>query len=101
MKNQTWLTRIHQLFSVKPSRKHRRRRKAKTGFQFETLETRNLLASVSFDAANELLTFQADAGQVDIVAVSAASADTLQIQVGGGDQIVLAGDAVGLSLIHI
>ena len=95
MKNQTWLNKVYQLLSVKPSRKHRRRSKARTGLQFETLETKNLLASVSFDASAELLTFQADAGQADIVAVSAVSEDTLQIQVGGGDQIVLAGDAVG------
>jgi len=93
MKNQTWLNKVHQLITVKPSRKHRRRRKAQSGLQFETLEAKNLLASVSFDASAEVLTFQADAGQVDIVAVSAPTADTLQIQVGGGDQIVLAGDA--------
>ena len=97
MKNQNWLTKIHQSITVKPSRKHRRRRKAKTGLQFEALEAKNLLATVSFDASAELLVFQADAGEVDIVSVSAASADTLQIQVGSGDQIVLGGDAVGNS----
>ena len=54
-----------------------------------------MLASVSFDAGAEFLTFQADAGEVDVVSVSSPTADTLQIQVAGGDEIALGGDAVG------
>ena len=100
MKNQTWLSKIQKSINVKPSRKQRRRRNSKTGLKFEILETRNLLATVSFDASVGLLTFQADAGEIDNVSVSVQPASTiglqtLQVQVGGGDQIVLAGDAVG------
>jgi Ca2+-binding RTX toxin-like protein len=95
MKNSTWLSAARIKINGKPSRTKRRRDRVKNELQFETLEAKNLLASVSFDAAAESLTFQADAGEVDIVAVSAPTAGTLQIQVNGGDEIVLAGDAVG------
>lgn len=63
--------------------------------RFEHLEIRNLLATIAFDSATSLLTFNADAGEADVVTVDALDANTLQIQVGGGDAIVLGGDAIG------
>ena len=53
-----------------------------------------MLASVSFDAGSGLLQFDADVGQADIVTVSTAAPDVLQIQVGNGDAIELADDAI-------
>ena len=94
MKNQSWISKIKKAISVAPSRKRRRRLKRTTS-TFESLEARNLLASVSFDANVGSLAFVADAGQADIVDVSAPTATSLQIQVGNGDSISLLGDAAG------
>jgi len=50
---------------------------------------------VSFDVVENVipvLSFNADAGEVDVVSVSGPTEDTLQIQVGGGDSIELTGD---------
>ncbi len=94
MKNVTWISNIKKMIIGAPSRRSRRRFSAGP-LRIESLEPRCLLASVSFNAGAELLTFQAEAGEADVVSVSAPSADTLQIQVGGGDEIVLGGDAVG------
>jgi len=84
-----------------------RRSTRKQSLTFQSLEQRNLLASVSFDAgffngdaaANGLglVTFVADDGQSDVVTVSSPSADTIQIQVGNGDSISLQGSATGNS----
>ena len=62
------------------------------------MEPRNLLASVSFDAAAGSLAFEADAGQADVVDVTVDSVSGLflEIQV-AGDSIVLEGDASGNS----
>lgn len=95
MNNYTWLLRIKESLTGKPHEKKRRRTRSPHSLTFEKLEDKNLLATVSFDAGSSLLEFQADAGEADIVTVSAPSADTLQIQVGGGDEIALADDAVG------
>ena len=60
----------------------------------ETLEDRRLLAVVSYDAASDALTFTADAGDADDVTIVGDNfANTLQILVGNGDAITLAGDA--------
>jgi len=94
MKKMTWVANIKNAIFGTPTR--RTRRKSSNGqLTFKSLETRNMLASVSFDAGAEFLTFQADAGEVDVVSVSSPTADTLQIQVAGGDEIALGGDAVG------
>ncbi len=76
------------------SRKTRRTIKA-NGLTIASLEQRNLLASVSFDAGAGVISFTADAGQADIVSVSSPATDSLQIQVGAGDSLVLQGDAGG------
>ena len=54
-----------------------------------------MLATVGFDSGSGLLTFTADAGEADIVAVSSPSQDILQIQLGNDEAIVLQGDAIG------
>ena len=94
MKSLQWL---ESLFGFAFSRENRRSRRRPKRYDLvtESLEARNLLASVSFDAGLSQLDFQADAGEVDIVSVSSPAADVLQIQVGNGDSITLAGDAVG------
>ena len=105
MKNYNWISKISQSVVGKKNRKFRRRLR-KQSFTFESLEQRNLLASVSFDAdffngaggAAEGLgqvTFVADDGQSDVVSVSSPSANTLQIQVASGDSIALQDDAAG------
>ena len=95
MKKLNWLNDImRSLFPLAPKQR-RRRKSGASSLQFSSLEPKNLLATVSFDAGAEQLTFQADSGVVDTVTVSAASPNTLQIQVGAGEQIALAGDAVG------
>lgn len=98
MKNQNWLSNIIKSMVGLPSRKARRQNQGKQKpLSFESLEPRNLLASVSFDAGAESLVFQADAGQADEVTVSETTGGSLQIQVGNGDSIVLQGDAAGNS----
>lgn len=84
----------------KQSAKHRearRRRLAnlmtKRAPQVETLEDRNLLAVVGYDAAFNDLTVDGDAGEADDIQL-VGSGDTLTITVGNGDEITLAGDAV-------
>ena len=61
---------------------------------YEHLESRELLAVVGFADGSGQLTFTSDLGEADIVDVSSPAADTLQIVVGNGDEIALAGDAV-------
>ncbi len=94
MKNTRWLDSLcrNDTTNRTPDRRKRRSSAAKLGI--EQLESRQLLASVAFDAANSLLTFTADAGQVDTVLVSSSTPQQLEIQVGVGDVITLAGDAV-------
>ena len=94
MKNLCWISKIKKSISVTPSR-GRRRRHRRAISTFESLEARNLLASVSFNAGDGSLAFVADAGQADVVDVSAPTATSLQIQVGNGDSISLLGDAAG------
>ena len=92
MKNTQWVSKI--IRSLVPAKSRRRRRiNRASGLTIASLEQRNLLASVSFDAGAGLISFTADAGQADIVDVSSPAADTLQIQVGAGDSLVLQGDA--------
>lgn len=106
MKNYNWISKISHTVVGKKNRKFRRRTRRQS-LMFQSLEQRNLLASVSFNAfvsppdvliegAGPLF-FEADPGDSDIVSLSAPAANTLQIQVGGGDSIVLHGDAVGRS----
>ena len=97
MKKRTWLSSLKNFVNGTGSRKVRRRYHKSNNLQFDSLEARNLLATVSFDAGTEALTFQSDVGVADIVTVSAPDVDTLQIQVGGGEAISLSGDAVGNS----
>lgn len=103
MKKYNWISKISQSIVGKKNRNFRRRAR-KQSLMIESLEQRNLLASVSFDSnflvgggSTGQLTFQADDGDQDVVSLSAPSATSLQIQVGGGDSIVLQGDAVGNS----
>ena len=91
MKKLHWISKIKNSLNVAPSRKTRRKRRSSVSF--ESLEARNLLASVSFDAGDGSLSFAADSGQADIVQVSAPTATSLQIQVGNGDSIELLNDA--------
>jgi len=60
----------------------------------ERLEDRRTPATVTYTTASGALQFAADAGDVDSVTISAASANTVQIDVANGDTIVLAGDAI-------
>ena len=94
MKKPHWISNIKKSLVGTPSRKHRRR-KRKSVATFESLESRKLLASVSFDAGVGALSFTADSGQADIVSVSAPTTTSLQIQVGNGDSISLQDDASG------
>ena len=92
MKSYQWLSKFSQSTFGKKSR-NKRRRIRKRALAIESLEPRNLLATVSFDGG--VLDFQADTGQADIVSVSATSDGALQIQVGAGDSILLLDDAIG------
>ena len=79
MKSYQWLSKFSQSTFGKKSR-NKRRRIRKRALVIESLEPRNLLATVSFNGA--FLNFQADAGQADVVSVSETSDGALQIQVG-------------------
>jgi hypothetical protein len=57
------------------------------------LEDRMVPAVVSYTTASGALTFTGDAGEADIVSVSAPAANQVQIRVGNGDAITLAADA--------
>ena len=94
MKKLHWIANIKSSFVCTPSRKHRRRQRRVVS-TFESLEARNLLASVSFDTGNGSLSFDSDVGQIDAVTVSAPTATSLQIEVGNGDSISLLDDASG------
>ena len=94
MKKPNWISNVKKSLVGTPSRKHRRR-KRKSVSTFESLESRKLLASVSFDAGVGALSFTADSGQADIVSVSSPTATSLQIQVGNGNSISLQDDASG------
>ncbi len=96
MNKRHWLLSIRNSLFIKPSRQKRRRQKSNS-LAIQSLEERNLLATISFDAAAGLLSFEADAGQTDVVSVLEPVADSLEIRVAGGDSIVLQGDAVGNS----
>ena len=104
MKNCQWLSKVSQSMFGKKTRNTRRRIR-KRALAIESLEQRNLLATVSFDAgffdssnggATGLLSFQADAGEADVVTVTNVTAGPgfFSIQVGAGDSIVLEGDAL-------
>ena len=95
MSIQDLLKNIKESMAGKPSR--RRRRRPNNSLQIAELESRQLLASVSFDASAGLLSFDADAGQADVVSVSAPTATSIQIQVGNGDSIALQDDALNNS----
>jgi Ca2+-binding RTX toxin-like protein len=92
MKKIQWISSLRQSLVPSRSRKARRANRA-NGLEITSLEPRNLLASVSFDASSGVVSFEADAGQADVVTVSSPAAETLQIQVGAGDSFVLQGDA--------
>ncbi len=102
MKNYNWISRISRTVVWKKNRKFRRRTRTQL-LMIESLEQRNLLASVTFNSITTGIQdggqvfFQADDGDLDVVSLSAPTANSLQIQVGGGDSIVLEGDAVGNS----
>ena len=70
----------------------RKKRSAQTG-PAEAVESRMMLSAVSFDAGT--LTFDAAADVLDEVDVSAPDANSLVIEVGGGDTIQLNGAAAG------
>ena len=76
-------------------KKNRSINSLRRNFGLESLESRDMLTTVGFDFGTEQLTFTADGGEVDTVEVSAPDANTLQIVVGNGDEIVLQGDAAG------
>ena len=94
MKKIEWISSLRQ--SIIPSRSRKTRRANRSnGLEVTSLEPRNLLASVSFDASAGIVAFTADAGQADVVTVSSPAAETLQIQVGAGDSLLLQDDAIG------
>ena len=100
MKRQNWISEIRKSVVGKRTRNFRRRIRRRA-LAIESLEQRNLLATVSFDAGAfdgglGALTFQADAGRADDIAVTDSSLGPgfFSIQV-DGDSIVLAGDAIG------
>ena len=98
MKNYHWISSFRKSIFRKKTRNLRRRIR-KQALTIESLESRNLLASLSFNTnpVGDLMfgsvLFVADDGEADIVTVSAPTLDSLQIQVGAGDSIVLDGDA--------
>ena len=96
MKRSNWTQKLQQEIYGKRTGSLRKKR-ANNTLATAVLEPRNLLASISFDAGTGLLSFEADAGQADVVDVSVNSvaSDLLQIQVGNGDSITLLGDAAG------
>ncbi|QDU23547.1 beta strand repeat-containing protein [Urbifossiella limnaea] len=59
----------------------------------EGLEDRVKPATLNYDAATDLLTFTADAGDTDNVAVTAPGANQVVIVVANGDTLTLTGDA--------
>lgn len=69
------------------ARKNRAPGRSLVPLRAEQFETRALLSAVSFNGGT--LEFEADAGETDLVTVSAPDADTLRIDVGNGDAIVL------------
>lgn len=62
--------------------------------KLERLEDRATPATVNYTSASGFLQFVADFGEADAVTVTSSAANTVQIQVGNGDSIVLAGDAI-------
>ena len=97
MKNTRWISNLKQSLVPSTTRKTRRKRRTTNCLAISELEQRNLLAAVSFDAGAGSVSFLADADQTDIVSLSAPTANSLQIQVGAGDSLVLEGNAVGNS----
>lgn len=95
MKNKTWIEIVkEQIAQAAPSGKPRHRQsQCPQGFDFTTLESRQLLATVAYTAATEALVFTADVGQADVVSVSSPAQDQLQLQL-TGDSFALSGDAV-------
>lgn len=60
---------------------------------FEQFEDRRMMAIINYNAATNLLSFTADAGDADNVTVTSPAANRVRIVVGGGDTISLTGDA--------
>src|SRR2546423_874901 len=71
-----------------------RKRRHVFGPHVEVLEDRTAPAVVTYTQSTGLLDFTADAGETDNVAVTAPAANQVQIVVGNGDSITLAGDAL-------
>jgi len=61
--------------------------------RMEALEDRVVPATITYTQATGLLQFTADPGKSDNVTITAPAANMVQIEVGNGDSITLAGDA--------
>jgi len=90
MRKQQWLSSIRNSIVGKKTRSFRRKNRRQP-LRFQSLEQRNLLASVSLSGT--VLTFSGTL-EADIVSVSATPENALQIQVGAGDSISLGGGAI-------
>ena len=94
-----WLAewkRTRQFARINKRKSRRRVSSVKPPLQAEVLEDRTLLSSVSYTAATDQLNFDGTLN-ADTVSVSSPAANTLQIDVGMGDTISLADDALGNS----
>ena len=98
MKNYHWISKFRQSIAGTKTRNFRRRIR-KQALAIESLEQRNLLASVSLSSGTAggqlfgVVSFVADIEQADIVTLSAPTPDSVQILVGAGDSIVLDSEA--------
>ena len=99
LKNVHWISKFRQSI-VGTKTRNLRRRIRKQALTIESLEQRNLLASISLELTPTdpqrffgIVTFVADDDQTDIVTLSAPTSDSIQILVGEGDSFVLDDEA--------
>ena len=98
LKNYHWISKFRRSIVGTKTRNFRRRIR-RQALTIESLEQRNLLASISLTSSTfgeqtfGSVSFVADDGQADIVTLSAPTPDSVQILVGAGDSIVLGEEA--------
>ncbi len=93
MFRRSWLRRLRKVVRRRPIRRANWNLFLRSKLVLERCEARVLLAAVSFDG--ETLSFTADQGEADVVAVSSPGSGMVQFDVGGGDTISLGAGATG------
>src|SRR5436305_6910207 len=88
-----WRQLLNSLFA-RTTRRTGRKPVLRSRPRLEVLEDRLVPATVTYTTATQLLDFTADAGEADAVTVAAPAVNQVRIQVGNGDAITLAGNAV-------